>query len=82
MRRKYPKSALYWKEEQAVWPWRLFFAAEAVLYLWFMVSDVWGRTLLVPADVVKYLSMWGCFFMAAYLYAKKMGAAICCLLRR
>lgn len=73
MKRRYPKSALYWKEELPAWPWKLFLAVEAVLYIWFMAADISRETWLVSSDAVKYVSMWVCFFMALYLYDKRRG---------
>ena len=73
MKRRYPKRALYLKEEWPSWPWKLFFALEGFLYLWFMLEDLFGKTWLLPSDAVKYIAIWICFFMALYLYRTHRG---------
>ncbi len=51
----------------------LFIVAEGILYIWFLSSDYLGVRFLVSADIVKYISIWVCFFMALYLLASGRG---------
>ncbi len=51
----------------------LFIVAEGILYIWFLISDYLGVRFLISADIVKYISIWVCFFMALYLFAAGQG---------